>query len=407
VTSLAQRKILLGITAGIAAYKCADLIRRLREQGAEMRVVMTPSAREFIGPLTLQALSGYPVRTELFDSAAEAAMGHIELARWADIVAVAPASADFLARLAHGFADDLLSTLCLATTARVLVAPAMNQQMWLAEATQANVATLQQRGVRIMGPAAGAQACGEVGPGRLLEPAEIVSIIAAELSVVSGLLGGCKVIVTAGPTREPIDPVRYISNRSSGKMGYAVATACAEAGADVALISGPVSLAAPPDVGVVKVNTAEEMATAVLRAIDTADIFIAAAAVADYRCVTVADEKIKKSDGELTVRLAPTPDILAAVAQRSPRPFIVGFAAETQALADRAREKLARKGLDMIAANDVSRPGMGFDSDENALHVLWPGDSITLARTNKALLARQLVKIIAERYREKNRSESP
>lgn len=404
MNALAQKKILLGVTGGIAAYKSAELVRGLRARGAQVRVVMTAAAREFIGPLTFQALSGNPVRTDLFDPAAEAAMGHIELARWADAILVAPASAGFLAHLAHGFADDLLTTLCLATTAPLFVAPAMNRQMWVAAATEANVAVLRERCVRVLGPADGAQACGEIGFGRMLEPEGILDALAARL--VPPLLAGRRVVVTAGPTREPIDPVRYISNRSSGKMGYALASACAEAGAKVVLVSGPVQLAAPANVETIHVTTAQEMAAAVERVIDSADVFIAAAAVADFRCAAAATQKIKKSTGDMVVTLTPNPDILAAVAQRRPRPFVVGFAAETDALTDNAREKLVRKGLDMIAANDVSLPGVGFESDENSLEVLWSSGGVTLPRASKSTLARQLVELIAERYREKSCTEN-
>ncbi|MFO1435319.1 MAG: bifunctional phosphopantothenoylcysteine decarboxylase/phosphopantothenate--cysteine ligase CoaBC [Gammaproteobacteria bacterium] len=400
MNTLAQKNILLGITGGIAAYKSAELARRLRERGANVQVVMTAAAQEFITPLTLQAVSGNAVRTELFDESAEAAMGHIELARWADAVVVAPASADFLARLAHGHANDLLTTICLATNVLLSVAPAMNQQMWQAPATEENIAILRQRGVRILGPAQGAQACGEFGPGRMLEPEEIADALAASLT--SGLLAGRKVVVTAGPTREPIDPVRYISNRSSGRMGYALAHSFQEAGAQVTLISGPVALPPPARIHVVHVTTAAEMADAVTREISGSDIFVAAAAVADYRSAKVATQKLKKSAAEMTVELERNPDILASVAQLSPRPFVVGFAAETEAVAENARDKLVRKQLDLIAANDVSQPGIGFDSDENALQVFWADGGTSLPRASKSKIARDLVKIIAERYLAKN-----
>jgi phosphopantothenoylcysteine decarboxylase/phosphopantothenate--cysteine ligase len=400
VNTLAQKNILLGISGGIAAYKSADLVRRLRERDANVRVVMTAAAQAFITPLTLQAVSGNEVRTDLFDAGAEAAMSHIELARWADAVLVAPASADFLARLAHGHANDLLSTICVATAAPLSVAPAMNQQMWQAPATEENMAILRRRGVLVLGPAQGSQACGEVGPGRMLEPEEIADTLAA--SFTNGALAGRRVVITAGPTREPIDPVRYISNRSSGRMGYALAQSFLEAGAQVTLISGPVSLPAPARVNVVPVTTAAEMADAVTREIAGADIFVAAAAVADYRSATVAAQKLKKSAAELTLELEPNPDILAGVAQRSPRPFVVGFAAETESVADNARDKLRRKQLDLIAANDVSQPGIGFDSDDNALQVFWADGGTSLPRASKTIIARALVKIIAERYLAKN-----
>ncbi|MGQ0657239.1 MAG: bifunctional phosphopantothenoylcysteine decarboxylase/phosphopantothenate--cysteine ligase CoaBC [Chromatiales bacterium] len=402
---LAHRRVLLGVTGGIAAYKSAEIVRRLREQDAEVRVVMTRAAREFVGPLTMQALSGNPVRFDLFDPMAEAAMGHIELARWADVILIAPASADFLARLAHGLADDLLSTLCLATSAPMILAPAMNQQMWQAPATQTNINALRQRGVRTLGPGSGAQACGELGPGRMLEPDAILVELAAVFA--NGRLAGLKVLITAGPTREPIDPVRYISNRSSGRMGYALARACAEAGAAVTLVSGPVHISAPAGIALVSVTTAEEMARAVMTRVEDADVLIATAAVADYRCAGAAAQKIKKSDTELTLTLIPNPDILTQVSQHAPRPFTIGFAADTEQVLARAREKLQRKSLDMIAANDVSRPGLGFESEENALHVLWHGGEAVLARARKDALARQLVTLISERYREKNRPQDP
>lgn len=402
---LLYKRVLLGVSGGIAAYKSAEIVRRLCERGAQVRCVMTAAAREFLGPLTLQALSGNPVHTDLLDPAAEAAMGHIELARWADAVLVAPASADILARLAHGLADDLLATLCLATAAPLVVAPAMNRQMWLAAATQDNVRTLTRRGVVLLGPAEGEQACGEVGPGRMLAPQALVDGLARVFD--TGLLAGHKVLVTAGPTREAVDPVRYLTNASSGKMGYAVARACAEAGAAVTLVSGPVALKAPDTVRRIDVVSAEEMRQAVAGALPGTDIFIAAAAVADYRCETQAAQKIKKSAAALTLKLTPTVDILAEVAGRPDAPFTVGFAAETEVLAEHARAKLAGKSLDMIAANRVDLPGIGFESEENALHVLWAGGEMELARSPKDRLARQLVNLIAERYREKHRTQNP
>lgn len=403
MNTLARKNILIGVSGGIAAYKAAELVRRLRERQASVQVVMTPASQAFITPLTLQALSGRPVRTELFDAAAEAAMGHIELARWADAIVIAPASADLLARLAHGQADDLLTTLCLASTAPLFAAPAMNQQMWLAPATQANCETLRQRGVALLGPAEGAQACGEIGPGRMLEPDAIVEVLQAAFR--GGRLAGCRAVVTAGPTREAIDPVRYLSNRSSGRMGYAIAQAMVEAGADVTLVSGPVALSPPEGVEVVAVETAREMAQAVEQAVAGAQIFVAAAAVADYRAIDIAPQKMKKSGGDLTIALTQNPDIVAMVASASPRPFVVGFAAETESVADNARSKLQRKGMDMIAANDVSDGSIGFDAAENALHVLWPGGEVMLARASKEKIARQLVAVITERYVEKNRTE--
>ena len=397
--SLSDKRILLGITGGIAAYKSAELTRRLRDHGAEVRVVMTPAATEFIAPLTLQALSGNPVHTDLLDHEAEAAMGHIELARWADAVVVAPATANFIARLSNGLADDLLSTLCLATAAPLLIAPAMNRQMWQNPATQENIARLQARGVTLFGPASGAQACGETGPGRLLDPEELAqAIISAGRT---NQLAGVSVLVSAGPTREFIDPVRYLSNRSSGRMGYAVARAAEEAGAAVTLVSGPVSLAPPARVKVVEVVSAGQMHDEVLAAAPASDIFVSAAAVADYRTGNAAGQKMKKKDADLLLRLEKTPDILAEVAALDRPPFTVGFAAETENLHDNAKKKLKSKNLDMIAANRVG-DGLGFDREENALEVFWTGGSESLATAPKEKLARQLVEIIIARYREKS-----
>jgi len=395
MNGLSGKHLLLVVTGGIAAYKSAELVRRLREQGAQVRVVMTAAATRFITPLTLQALSGHAVRTELLDPAAEAAMGHIELARWADAVLVAPASADFIARLAQGRANDLPAAVCLACDAPLAVAPAMNRVMWENAATRENIALLRRRGIRILGPAHGSQACGETGPGRLLEPDELVAEVAGLF--VTGTLSGLRILVTAGPTREPIDPVRFLSNRSSGKMGYAVATAAAEAGAAVTLISGPVSLPCPDRVECIAVETAEEMQHAVMERVAGADIFIAAAAVADYRPRRVSVAKIKKTAGEMTLLLARNPDILAGVAALPGGPFTVGFAAETGEGEVYAAKKLRDKGLDMIAANEVGA-GTGFEVDDNALHVLWEGGSLRLARTRKERLARQLVEVIARRY---------
>lgn len=400
MNSLANKHILLGVTGGIAAYKGADLTRRLREAGAEVRVVMTRAATEFVTPLTFQALSGHPVRLDMFDPQAEAAMGHIELARWADAVLVAPASADFMARLTHGRADDLLSTLCLATAAPLALAPAMNQQMWLNAATQANVKTLGERGIHLFGPTQGAQACGDTGPGRLLEPADIVNLTAGLFEV--GLLSGLRVLVSAGPTREAIDPVRYISNRSSGKMGYALAEAAAEAGAEVTLVSGPVALAAPERVERVDVTSAKEMHAAVLARAPQHDIFISAAAVADYQTAESAPQKMKKTNDALALALVRNPDILEDVAALPHAPFTVGFAAETENLELNAQAKRAMKKLDMIAANLVGQPDIGFDSDENELKLFWDGGAIELPRATKSRLARELISIIAEHYHAKN-----
>ncbi|HWK73464.1 MAG TPA: bifunctional phosphopantothenoylcysteine decarboxylase/phosphopantothenate--cysteine ligase CoaBC, partial [Povalibacter sp.] len=318
-------KILLGVTGGIAAYKSPDLVRRLAERGADVQVVMSKGAQQFVTALTFQAVSGKPVRTDLWDAAAEAAMGHIELARWADEIVVAPATAEFLARLAHGLANDLLTTLCLATTAPITIAPAMNRQMWMNPATQANVNLLKERGIRVLGPASGEQACGEVGVGRMLEPAQIAEEIYAALPV-DGVFKGLKVVITAGPTREGIDPVRFISNRSSGKMGYAVAAAAREAGAKVVLVTGPVQIPTPPGIERVEVESAEQMLAAVQKHVVGADIFIAAAAVSDYRCSEIAREKIKKTSDNMTLALTRAPDVLATIGKSESPPFLVGFA---------------------------------------------------------------------------------
>ncbi len=397
--NLTHKRILIGVTGGIAAYKSAELVRRLREQGAALRVVMTCAACEFITPLTMQALSGRPVHTALLDYEAEAAMGHIELARWSDLVLIAPASANFIAGLAHGAADDLLSTLCLATDAPILLAPAMNQQMWKNAATQANVARLKERGISMAGPAFGAQACGEVGPGRMLEPTALVERVMKQFT--TNILSGTSVLVTAGPTREAIDPVRYISNRSSGKMGYAIARAAQEAGAQVTLVSGPVALEVPERIDHIAVDTAQQMLTMVMDEAAATDIFIAAAAVADYRCSRTEKQKIKKNEARMSLTLKRNPDILATVAALASPPFTVGFAAETQRLEEQAKEKLQRKHLDMIAANQVGA-GLGFESEDNALEVFWPDGHLSLPQTHKEKLARELIRVVAERYHEKN-----
>ncbi len=388
------KHILLGVSGGISVYKSPELVRRMREAGAEVQVVMTKGAQQFVTPLTFQAVSGHAVRTELWDTAAEFAMGHIELARWAQLVLVAPATADFMARLTHGLADDLLTTLCLATEAPVVLAPAMNRVMWENAATQENVGRLMDRGVRLLGPVEGELAEGEVGMGRMLEPTEIIAMLRGEDNVP---LKGVRMLVTAGPTREPIDPVRYVSNRSSGKMGFAVARAAAEAGAGVTLISGPVHLATPKGVQRVQVETAAEMHTVVMREVAQTDIFVAAAAVADYAPVEIAQEKIKKRNDNLELKLTKTPDILLQVAARVPRPFTVGFAAETEKLEAHAREKLEKKQLDMVAANWVGN-GRGFDRDDNALAVYWKDGAAELGNAPKIELARRLIRLVAEQY---------
>ena len=391
----------MGVTGGIAAYKSADLVRRLRERGAEVQVVMTAAATRFVTPLTFQALSGRPVRSGLWDEAAEAAMGHIELARWAELVLVAPASADFLARLAAGRADDLLATACLATVAPIWLAPSMNRLMWSNAATQTNVATLAGRGVRLIGPETGSQACGETGPGRMVEPEALVAeLYAAEFR---GALAGVHVVISAGPTREPLDPVRFISNRSSGKMGFAVAAAARDAGARVTLVSGPVALASPAGVTRMDVETAAQMYAAVHGAVADADIYIGAAAVADYTPTCCASQKIKKTSDCLELSLQKAPDILASVAALERRPFTVGFAAETTDVEKHALAKLVRKRLDLIAANEVGTE-RAFDREDNALLVLWPGGRRELALKSKAELAREFIALVADRYHDARRS---
>lgn len=395
--TLQGKQILLGISGGIAAYKAAELTRLLTKAGAPVRVCMTPAAGEFITPLTLQALSGHPVNTTLLDPAAEAGMGHIELARWADHILIAPATADLIARLVAGMADDLLTTLCLASAAPLSIAPAMNQQMWKHAATQENIATLTKRGVRILGPDQGAQACGDIGPGRMLEPAALLQAMLDFYQPVDLPLSGCKVLITAGPTREPIDPVRFITNRSSGKMGYAVAEAARDLGAEVNLVSGPVNLAAPAKVQRISVETAQQMLEACQLAVSNADIFIATAAVADYTPAVVANQKIKKSTDELSLALTKTTDILATLSLANPKLFSVGFAAETNDVLTYARSKLERKGLKMVAANLVG-DGKAFDQDNNALEVVWQGGSTSLPDMNKKQLAQELMKLISAHY---------
>ena len=404
MSRLDARRILIGVTGGIAAYKSAELIRLLRKENAEVRVVMTPAASEFITPMTLQALSGNPVRQSLFDQAHEAAMGHIELARWADLILVAPGSADFMARIAHGLANDLLTTLCLAAEAPLVIAPAMNQAMWRNAATQANRQTLVERGILIWGPDEGSQACGETGLGRMLEPTELLARTVDQLS--GGRLSGVGVLLTAGPTREPIDPVRFIGNRSSGKMGFSLARAFAAAGARVVLVSGPVAQPTPVGVRRIDVETAAEMHAAVMDQVAACDIFVACAAVADYRPVEVHDQKIKKLEEQLDIRLERNPDILAGVAALQPPPFTVGFAAETHRPVEYAEQKRRNKRVDMIAANLVGAAEGGFERDENALTVLWDGGDLELPMSDKGVLAERLVTVIAEHYEQKYRTEN-
>ena len=391
--SLANKRVLLGVSGGIAAYKSADLVRRLQDLGAQVKVVMTRGAQEFITPLTMQALSGNPVHTELLDPEAEAGMGHIELARWGDVLLIAPATANVMATLAMGRGDDLLSTLCLAARGKIAIAPAMNQAMWADQATQNNLQTLVDRGVAVFGPASGGQACGDVGMGRMLDPDKIAQAC-AELFP-SSTLSGKHVVITAGPTREPIDPVRYISNYSSGKMGYALAEAAVEAGAKVTLISGPVTLQAPDRVSLVKVVSALDMHSAAMEYAQSADIFIGSAAVADFRPAQSSDQKIKKgADDRMIIELIKNPDIIADVAQLKRELVVVGFAAETQNVESYARKKLAKKNLDFIIANDVSRPDIGFNSDENEVLVIGDNTTKEFDSRSKSQLARDLIAYI-------------
>ena len=400
---LIGKRIVLGVTGGISAYKAAFLVRLLRKNGANVRVVMTQSATKFVTPLTFQALSAKPVHTELLDLNTETAMGHIELAKWADLILIAPASANFIARYANGFAEDLLSTLCLATDSPVIIAPAMNQQMWRNQATQENLERINARGITVVGPTAGVQACGDDGPGRMLEPEEIVVHTANIFQ--TNILTGSRLLVTAGPTREAIDPVRFLSNRSSGRMGYAVATAAAEAGADVTLISGPVDLAAIGIEKVIHVTSAEEMQESVMQRINNIDIFISAAAVADYRAQKISEQKIKKSDDTYELIMQKNPDILAEVSALYDAPFTVGFAAETENLELNAQTKLHLKNLDMIAANQVDKK-LGIDCDENALTIFWKTGREKLPLAPKNKLARNLIKLIALQYNEKNSNKT-
>lgn len=391
--SLAQKQILLGISGGIAAYKTATLARLLSKAGATVRVVMTKGGQAFITPLTFQALTGEPVLTELLDPEHEAAMGHIELARWADLIVIAPASANVIARLASGRADDLLTTLCLASDSPLALAPAMNQQMWSQPTTSNNIASLKEQGAIMFGPAEGDQACGDVGPGRMREPEDLFTDIENHFN--TGVLAGQKVLITAGPTREPIDPVRFLTNRSSGKMGFAVAQAAVEAGAIVTIVAGPVHQDTPPSVKRIDVETAEEMYQAVMAEAQDSDIFIATAAVGDYRIANQKDHKIKKTEGKLHLDLELNKDILASVAGLEAGPFTVGFAAETRDMEKYARNKLQRKNLNMIAANPVGK-GKGFDQAENSLHVYWPNGEQEFPVMHKGKLARHLIDLVSQ-----------
>ncbi|WP_419604131.1 bifunctional phosphopantothenoylcysteine decarboxylase/phosphopantothenate--cysteine ligase CoaBC [Thiolapillus sp.] len=395
MAGVANQNILLGVTGGIAAYKSVELARLLLKAGARVRVVMTEAATRFVSPLTFQAVTGSPVRCSLFDEEHEAAMGHIELARWADQMVIAPASADFMARMALGLANDLLSTLCLASATSIAIAPAMNQRMWRHPAVQHNLSLLEERGVRVLGPESGEQACGDTGLGRMLEPRDMLA--ALDSASGAGLFAGKKVLITAGPTHEAIDPVRFIGNRSSGKMGYALARAFRREGADVLLVSGPVSLPAPPGVNRVNVQTALQMHKAVFENIHSVDIFVGCAAVADYRPENPQQQKIKKLSDRMDISLVRNPDILAEVATLEYGPYTLGFAAETQNLAENARAKLLAKQVDMLAANSVA-DGMGFESDENALLVIWPEGEKHLPVQDKQQLAESLLDVLADHY---------
>ena len=394
---LQGKKIVLGLSGGIAAYKAPELVRRLKEQGADIRVVVTQSAKEFVSTLSLQAVSTNPVADSLLDPAAELAMGHIELAKWADLILIAPATANSIAKISHGLADDLLTTICLATSSPIAIAPAMNQQMWHNLASQANIKTLASRNFLIWGPSSGEQACGDVGLGRMLDIPELVDHVCDFFQPqAKQTLAGQHWVITAGPTREAIDPVRYISNHSSGKMGYAIAEAAAKAGAQVTIISGPVTLQAPTNCQLIKVNSALEMHQQALTLAPQANVFIACAAVADYRVASIAEHKLKKTDeqDELNLTLIKNPDIVADVATLTNKPFTVGFAAETQDLEHYALDKLNRKKLDMIAANNVAIAGQGFNSDNNALTLFTNNDKAVLTFASKAELAKQLVAFI-------------
>lgn len=391
--SLSNKRIIVGVTGGIAAYKSAEVVRRLQDRGAEVRVVMTPGAEEFLRPLTMQALSGHPVHTGLLDEKAEAGMGHIELARWADLLLIAPASADFIANMVHGRADSLLAAIYLATPAKVAIAPAMNQAMWSHSASVENINNLTRRGVTIIGPESGSQACGDIGPGRMEQPDSIIEQASSLFN--SGVLQGKKVVITAGPTREALDPVRYISNHSSGKMGYALAAAAIDVGADVTLISGPVALSIPEKCQGILVMSADEMQQAALEFAEGADIFIATAAVADYKAASVASEKIKSGDDKMTISLEKNPDIVSSVASTFEDLFVIGFAAESNDVETYAKGKLEQKHLDAIVANDISRTDIGFNSDDNEVSWIDTDSTIVFSKRSKAQLARDLVAQIA------------
>jgi len=394
--SLTNKRVLLGVSAGIAAYKAPDLVRKLTELGAEVQIILSKNADQFVAPLSLQAVSGHAVHSYAMTAESESGMGHIDLARWADIVLIAPATANMMARLCQGNADELLTTVCVATEAPIAVAPAMNQQMWQNAASEANIATLKARGVHILGPDAGEQACGEVGPGRMLQPVEIAQRVGSLFQ--NTQLTGKRIMITAGPTWEALDPVRGITNHSSGKMGYALAEAAIEAGAEVTLVTGPTHIAKPERANIVDTVSALDMHAAVMDTIDQHDIFIGVAAVADYRPVDSANQKIKKNADEMTITMVKNPDILADVASLDKPPFCVGFAAETNDVIDYARGKLERKKLDLIAANHVGGTETGFGTPDNAITLISKDDSIELPKQNKSALARQLISEISKAF---------
>lgn len=393
--SLINKNILLGVTGGIAAYKSAEIVRGLKKAGSSVRVVMTQSAQEFITPLTLQALSGNPVSTDLLDAEAEAAMGHIELARWADAILIAPATANTIARLSSGRADDLLSSITLAFDGPIGLAPAMNQAMWKDERTQSNIKNLENKDFSLYGPGSGEQACGDIGLGRMLEPSEIVELFASLFK--AGSLSNKSVLITAGPTQEPIDPVRYVTNRSSGKMGYALAEAAVEAGAQVTLVSGPVNIKPPASCNFISVETAQEMYDAVMHHVSGKDVYIGTAAVADYSPAKVEGSKIKKdgSNESLVLEMKENQDILKTVSDKEDRPYVVGFAAETEDLLKNARKKLEKKKLDLIIANDVSDKSIGFDSEENEVTLITNSEEVLLDRSSKKKIAKRIVEFIS------------
>ena len=389
-----NKNILLGVTGGVAAYKSAEVIRLFKKQGADVRVIMTESAKEFITPLTLQAVSGNEIHDSLLDTKAESAMGHIELAKWADIILIAPCTAETIAKITHGRADNLMGAVLLASNADIFIAPAMNMNMWLDGSTQTNYKTLLKRGITFIGPAEGEQACGDIGPGRMEEPEKIIAFISSSFN--SGPFVNKTITVTAGPTREQLDPVRFISNNSSGKMGYSIAEAAIEAGAIVNLISGPVALNANSKINLIKVNSANEMQKSVMDCMKTSDIFIGCAAVSDFKSSDISDTKIKKEDiSKIDIQLEKNEDILANVASKYKSAYVVGFAAETSDVVNNAKKKLISKNLDMIVSNDVSDKAIGFDADENEVNIITKNESIFLKRDKKIRIAREILNFMS------------